>query len=221
MEIGKCRAVVFDLDGLIVDTEPLQQRAFNQLLSDRGINYHISLKEYGRVFVGVSVKENAKWLQMKLGLKDSEEQIHAAHNAIYEQLIADPANLVPMPGLMLLLDHLRQCALPRVVATGSPRNHAEIVLRGLKIDSYFCAMVTGSDVAKPKPDPEIYLRAIAVLRVEPREAIALEDSAAGIAAAKAAGLFAIAVPNRYTAHQDVSHADARVENLGEIVRLVE
>ena len=213
-------AVIFDLDGTIVDTEPLQQLAFNQLLEKNGIDYRISEEEYGRVFVGVSVQENAAWLVQRFGLQLTPEEIHAEHDALYARLIADPRNLVAMPGLMDLLAHLQTRNIARGVATGSPRDHAEIVLRGLGIESHFRAVVTGSDISRPKPDPQIYLRAVGALGIEPQQAIALEDSAAGIVAAKAAGLRAVAVPNRYTAQQDLSRADARVENLGQVAELI-
>lgn len=212
--------VVFDLDGTIVDTEPLQQLAFNQLLEKNGIDYCLSEEEYGRVFVGVSVKENAMWLVQRCGLTLTPGEIHAEHNALYARLISDPKNLSAMPGLMMLLAHLRSRNIVRAVATGSPRDHAEVVLRGLGIESHFRAVVTGSEISKPKPDPEIYLRALAALNVAAENVIALEDSASGITAAKGAGLFAIAVPNRYTAQQDLSRADARVENLGQIVEMI-
>jgi len=216
----KIHAVIFDLDGTIVDTEPLQQLAFNQLLEKNGIDYCISEAEYGRVFVGVSVRENAEWLIRRFGLPQTQDEIRDEHYALYLRLIADPKNLSAMSGLMPLLANLRSRDIARGVATGSPRDHAEIVLRGLGIESHFRAVVTGSDISKPKPDPEIYLRALAALNVAAEDAIALEDSAAGIAAAKAAGLFAVAVPNRYTAQQDLSRADARVENLGQVVEII-
>lgn len=213
-------AVIFDLDGTIVDTEPLQQRAFNQLLKQMGIDYTIGEEEYGRVFVGVSVRENAEWLISRFGIAQTPDEIRASHDRLYANLIANPTNLAGMPGLMPLLANLKARKINRGVATGSPREHAEMVLRGLNIGSEFCAVVTGSDISKPKPDPEIYVRACVALRVEPRTAIALEDSAAGIAAAKSAGLYTVAVPNRYTAQQDMSGADARVENLGQVVELI-
>ncbi len=215
------QAVIFDLDGVIVDSEPLQQRAFNQLLAQHGIDYHIGDEEYGKFFVGVSVVENAKWLMTRLGLKCSVDQIRVEQDAIYSRFIADPKNLVAREGFYTLLDHLKSRDLMRGLATGSPRHHVEMVLRGLKIDSCFRAVVTGSEISNPKPDPEIYLRTVHTLQVEPQHAIALEDSAAGIAAAKAAGLHAIAVPNRYTAQQDLSHADAWVENLSQVIEFIE
>ncbi len=217
----KIKAVIFDLDGLIVDTEPLQQRAFNQLLVQHGINYQIGDEEYGKFFVGVSVQENAKWLITRLGVSSTADQIRINQDAVYTSLISDPKNLIARDGLYDLLEYLESRELTRGVATGSPRHQVEMILRGLKIDSCFRAVVTGSEISRPKPDPEIYLRAAKSLQVEPHAAIALEDSAAGVAAAKSAGLHVIAVPNGHTKHQDLSRADARLESLKEVIALIE
>lgn len=213
-------AVIFDLDGTIVDTEPLQQLAFNQWLEINGINYLINEEEYGRVFVGVSVYENAAWLIGRFGLTQTQTEIRREHDALYARLIADPKNLSAMPGLMTLLSLLQERDIIRAVATGSPRDHAELVLSGLGINSHFRTVVTGSDISCPKPDPEIYLRALTMLNVAAVNAIALEDSAAGVSAAKQAGLQVVAVPNRYTAQQDLTHADARVGSLEQVVEMI-
>ncbi len=215
------QAVIFDLDGLVVDTEPLQQRAFNQLLSQHGIAYQISDEEYGKFFVGVSVEENANWLTTRLGLKSSANQIRIDQDTIYTSLIQDPANLIATDGLYELLNYLESRGLKRGVATGSPRHQVEIILRGLEIDMCFRVVVTGSEISIPKPDPEVYRRAIQALRVDAKNAIALEDSAAGVASAQAAGLYAIAVPNHFTKHQDLSSADATFGNLTQIIEWIE
>lgn len=216
----KIKAVIFDLDGLIVDTESLQQRAFNQFLGQQGIKYQIGDEEYGKFFVGVSMQENAKWLTTRLGVWISAEQIRIDQDAIYTSLISDPKNLIARDGLDDLLGYLELGGLTRGVATGSPRHQVEIILRGLKIESCFSAVVTGSEISRPKPDPEIYLQAAQALHVDPQRAVALEDSAAGISAAKAAGLHAIAVPNQYTKHQDLSHADARLDGLSGVIEMI-
>lgn len=214
-------AVIFDLDGLIVDSEPLQRRAFNQLLVHHGINYQIDDEEYGRFFVGVSVQDNANWLTTHLGLNRTADQIRVDQDAIYMSLIEDSQNLVARDGLYDLLGYLESRGVTCSVATGSPRHQVEIILRALKIESFFRTVVTGSEISNPKPHPEVYTRAIQSLRVDPNHAIALEDSAAGVAAAKSAGLHVIAVPSEHTKHQDLSRADDRFENLTQIIEWIE
>lgn len=209
----QAQAVVLDLDGLIVDTEPLHQRAVNALLKQLGVDYQFETEEYGKCFVGIPVIYNADYLIERFNLRIQQADFIVQREQIYEGLIAEPKNLSAMPGVFKLLDDLRARGLPLAVASGSPRNQVEMVLRGLGIIDRFRAVVAGSDVAKTKPAPDVYLRATEKIGIAPAVCVALEDSATGVTAAKAAGLRAIAVPNQYTAHQDLSHADARIPSL--------
>lgn len=214
------KAVILDLDGLIVDTEPLHQRAVNALLKRHHVDYQFGIEEYGKCFVGIPVVQNVHYLKERFGLRGAPQEIIAERETIYEALIAEPANLIVMPGVVQLLDAMRARQVPLGVASGSPHHQVEIVLRGMNIIDRFQAIVAGDDVPKTKPAPDVYLRAAETIGVAPADATALEDSATGITAAKAAGLRAIAVPNRFTAHQDLSHADARVNNLSEALILL-
>lgn len=215
------RAVIFDLDGLMVDTESLYHRAFNQVLANYGIPYQIKEEEYSRLFVGVSGSAR-RWLNARSKTsQEKTDEILADIDVAYKTLIENPANLIPMPGLFTLLDQLRAREIPLGVASNSSREDVETVLRGLEIISRFRVIVTGSDIARPKPAPDIYLCAIERLRVAPANCLALEDSASGIASAKAAGLRVIVVPNRFTSRQDLSQADARAEHLEQAIELFE
>jgi HAD superfamily hydrolase (TIGR01509 family) len=214
------KAVILDLDGLIVDTEPLHQRAVNVLLRKHHVDYRFGTEEYGKCFVGIPVIKNVHYLKARFGLRGAPQAIIDERETIYESLIAELANLVVMPGVMHLLDTMRARQIPLGVASGSPRHQVEIVLRGINIIDRFQAIVAGNEVPKTKPAPDVYLRAAEKIGVAPADATALEDSATGIIAAKSAGLRAIAVPNRFTAHQDLSHADARVKDLNEALRLL-
>jgi HAD superfamily hydrolase (TIGR01509 family) len=214
------QAVILDLDGLMVDSEPVHQRAFERLLARHGIDRKFTVEEYGRYFVGIPVKENAQWLAAHFDLKGAPEDFIAEREAIYEELLEDPANLIPMLGLFTLLDDLGARGLPLGVASGSPRKQVNAILCGLRITARFRTVVAGDDVPRTKPAPDVYLRAAHELGVAAARCVAIEDSVTGITAAKAAGLRAIAVPNRYTAHQDLSRADARVVSLDRVMALI-
>ena len=215
------QAVILDLDGLIVDTEPLHQRAFAEFLARQGVRHEFTVAEYGKYFVGIPVTENARWLIERFNLRVSVNDVMAQREAIYEAMIADPANLAAMPGVFDLIDRLSARGMPVAVASGSPRNQVDTVLRGLGITSRFGAIVAGTDVPRTKPAPDVYLSAAKQIGIAPAQCVAVEDSATGVAAAKAAGMRAIAVPNRYTAHQDLSHADACVNDLGQVLELLQ
>ena len=205
----------------MVDSEPVHQRAFEVLLLRHGIDHKFSVEEYGRYFVGIPVVENIEWLIEHFDLKGRAEDIIAEREAIYEALIEDPANLIPMQGVFKLLGDLSTRGLSLAVASGSPRNQVDTILRGLQVAARFRAVVGGDDVPRTKPAPDVYISAVKQLGVAPEGCIAIEDSATGVTAAQAAGLRVIVVPNGYTAHQDLSRAEARVKCLDEVMALID
>jgi len=135
-------------------------------------------------------------------------------------VISDARNIALMPGARELLDVLHTRGLRLGIASSSPRVQVEAILRGKGLAPLFHSIVTGSDVTQLKPAPEIYVRACKLLQTDASRCVALEDSASGAQAARAAGVRVIVVPNRYTQHQDLSHADARVENLAQVLELI-
>jgi len=217
---AKINAIIFDLDGLIVDTEPLHQKAFNLLLARHGIPYEIGVEEYGRDYVGLPVREDCQRAIANYALPLDVDTAFAERQAIYLDLIADPANLSVYTGALALIEKCKSRGKPVALATGATREEARTILRGVGITNHFDAIVTGSDVARGKPAPDVYLRALAELKLRGEDCLALEDSASGVTAAKRAGVRVIAVPNRYTRHQDLTHADLRVESLEEVGKIV-
>lgn len=214
------QAILFDLDGLLVDTEPIHRRVFNTMLARYGVTYEISEEEFGRVFVGISQRENWEYLRARFHLPAPVEVLTDAHTRLYERWIADARNIALMPGARTVLDTLSARRVPLGIASSSPRVQVETILYGLHLTARFHTIVTGSEVRNLKPAPDIYLRACESLGADPARVVALEDSASGARAAKAAGLRVIVVPNRYTQHQDLSLADARVENLARVLELI-
>lgn len=211
--------MIFDLDGLIVDSEPLHQRAVNGCLAQHRIDYAFEVDEYGKRFVGIPVRTNAKYLISRFNLPCSVEKFIEEREALFESLIGEAANLVAMPGLYPLIDALERRRMLLAVASASPRHQVITVLLGLGIADRFRVVVAGTDVKNPKPAPDAYLLAVERLEVPKESTIAIEDSATGAEAARAAGLRVIGIPNRFTQHQQLP-ADLILQNLEQVLDLV-
>ncbi len=214
MQRFKC--VIFDIDGLICNTEPLHQRAFNIVMEAVGADHVFDAEEYGRIMTGRSVAENAEYARERFALAADAADLAAAHRAIFNVLISDAENVEAMPGLDDLLNFLFAQDVKMAVASSSVSEHVEKMLRAVNLATTFDIIVSGSGDIKPKPAPDIYLKALQETQSAPAETVAIEDSGSGIAAARAAGLFAIAVKNDYTRHHDLSNADLVTDNLTEV-----
>jgi HAD superfamily hydrolase (TIGR01509 family) len=183
-------AVVFDNDGLLLDTEEAWTRAETALFERHGRTF---TGEHKRELIGTSPSVSAAKLAVMLDMpgrgRALMEELHAQ---VMEETLAGVA---PRPGALELLDAIRAAGMPVGVASNSAREFVEHVLSvaGL-VDGHFDVVVTANDVERPKPAPDLYLAACAALGAEPERSAALEDSATGVAAARAAGMFVVAVP---------------------------
>jgi HAD superfamily hydrolase (TIGR01509 family) len=183
-------AVVFDNDGLLLDTEEAWTRAETALFERHGRTF---TREHKRELIGTSPSVSAAKLAVMLDMPTRGpalmEELHAQ---VMEETLA---GVMPRPGALELLEAVRAVGLPVGVASNSAREFVEHVLSvaGL-LDGHFDVVVTANDVERPKPAPDLYLAACAALGAEPERSAALEDSATGVTAARAAGMFVVAVP---------------------------
>ena len=208
--LGRYRAVVFDLDGLLLDTETLWQRSESELFRRHGQEF---THEDQLAVMGTGAEFSRRYYAERLGFPASEASnlIEEMHGYMLAELQRE---VLARPGAVQLVERLRgQVALG--VASNSARSLVDAALATAGLADCFQAIVTADDVARPKPAPDIYLLACARLGVPPADALALEDSAPGIAAAKAAGLTCIAVPQ--FAETDVSVADRVIDSLEELL----
>jgi len=202
------RGVVFDLDGLLVNTEELYQDVGSELLRRRGRSFEPDLLDamMGRP-QQVSLSIMIDWH----GLDDTVETLATETREIFVSLLE--SRLEPMPGAVQLVETIALRGLPRGVATSSGPEFAHDVLGRVGLLERFDFVLTSSDVVRGKPDPEIYLAAARRLAVDPREMLVLEDSQTGCRAAVAAGAAAVAVPGGHSRRHDFSGARFIAESL--------
>jgi HAD superfamily hydrolase (TIGR01509 family) len=201
-------AVAFDLDGLMFDTEALFVRVAGSMLARRGKVFtpDIMARMIGRQWAvaGVAFKEMA-------GLSESLDELLAEARGLFLARMDDEVR--PTPGVVTLLDHLDRLGLPRAVCTSSRRAYAERLLNHHGLAHHFSFLLTADDVTHSKPDPEIYRTAASRFGIEPADLLVLEDSAAGIEAAKAAGAFAVGVPHEQSPAEGLAAADRLIDRL--------
>ena len=209
---GRYRAVIFDMDGLLLDTEGLWDRAEGELFRRHGDEWTFDDK---LAVMGTSFETSARYYADRLGepIERGPALVDEMRALMKEEL---ERQVDAHPGAVELVNSLRELGGVRVgLASNSSRELVDVALRVAGLEGVFDAIVTSDDVTHAKPAPDIYLRACELLGVEPSEALALEDTAPGIAAAKAAGLTCIAVPQ--FAETDVSAADRVVSSLEDLL----
>jgi HAD superfamily hydrolase (TIGR01509 family) len=181
-------AVLFDNDGLTLDTEPAWTRAETALFARHGSTFTI---EHKRSLLGTAPVEAAAKLEAMLGVDG--DQLNAE---LYELVLEEVATgIEPMPGAVDLLAALRAQAIPVGLVSNSRRGFVERGLRSAGLDGAFAVVVTAEEVARPKPAPDAYVAAAVALGAAPSECAVLEDSPTGLAAGRAAGALTIGVPS--------------------------
>lgn len=203
-------AVVFDNDGLLLDTEQAWTRAEQTLFAGLGREFTV---EHKRILIGSSRALAATKLETMLERPgEGEALMDELHELVMEEALQGVA---PRPGAIDLLARLTAAGTALAVASNSERAFLERTLgsAGLLDDGPFAAIVSANDIEHPKPAPDIYLEACRRLSVEPREAVALEDSPIGVASAAAAGMFVIGVP--YFAGTEIPGASMLADSLAD------
>src|SRR5438093_4137964 len=156
------RAVIFDLDGVLWDGEPLYHEAFNIVLEPLG--HRVSDEDYVNV-IGHGVEEAWEWMRERFQLTDTSRRFLEAYDTAVLRLLARP--LHPLPGVTPLIEELKRRCVPLGVASSSLRQWVDATLRGLGLDSTFGAVVSASEVQQSKPAPDVYLLTAHRLGVNP------------------------------------------------------
>lgn len=204
------QGVVFDMDGLLLDTERLYCKIFQQLVREQGR----TLSDHGyRRMVGHRIDISKQVLAEEIGTAEPVDAIFSELETRYHDYIAHQ-EVLTRPGAHELIACLRESGVPLALCTSTYRHLTDAKLRNTGLREAFAAIVCGDEVSRGKPFPDPYLKAVALLGLAPQEALALEDSPTGLSAAHGAGLHTILVPDLVLPQaESLAMADAVADSL--------
>jgi HAD superfamily hydrolase (TIGR01509 family) len=224
--IANCKALILDMDGVLVDSEPIHGESFRLFFEKLGVD---CTEEFIHNLVGHSVNSNIQTINETFLADrplDIEEGVKM-RDSLYLELITN-IPLKPIKGIESLILKCNKKGLRLGLATSSAREQIEVILNSLskngdhKIDykNVFDVIVGGDEVANKKPSPDIYKKVIRKLGIAPDKCLAIEDSEAGLMSAKANGIFCVALKNQYLKIHDNLTADMIVDSIYEVVNLM-
>jgi HAD superfamily hydrolase (TIGR01509 family) len=202
------RAVAFDFDGLMFNTEDVFSLSAEVLLSARGLTMPSNLIQD---MMGKRPHDSFQVLVDATGIDEPIDDLLAESRDIFLSLLDE--HLAPMPGVFELLDELERRDIPKAIATSSPRHHLDEMFGRYDLESRFEFALTSENVTNGKPEPEIYLTAAKRFGVRPAEMIVFEDSEAGTNAGANANAYVISVPHDHSRTADFSRTSLVAESL--------
>src|SRR5882724_10970878 len=190
-------AFVFDMDGVIVDTNPYHKIALRQFAEKYG--YHLDEEGLVKKIYG---RTNKEWIPDLFGRALTLEEL-AHYGEEKEQMFRDiyKRDIKPLKGLKEFLDQMDELKIPRAIGTSAPRSNVDFVLKETGLQKYFSVMLDESDVIHGKPNPEIYINCAARLKMPPAQCIVFEDSLSGVASGLAAGCPVVGVATTHSAQE--------------------
>jgi HAD superfamily hydrolase (TIGR01509 family) len=211
------RAVIFDLDGVLADSEPWWNQIDAKLLAEHGVSYH---GEHHRNVLGVSYRLAVEFYKNAFHISASVEELMRRRGEIATEFFANRVGL--FPSAKMTLEQLREMKLPLAVATSSVSASARPFLDRTGITSFFDVIITGDEVQRGKPHPDIYMQTAKTLGISPEVYLVIEDALAGVAAAKAANMRVAAIPDtRFVDPREYENeADYVLGSLSEIPALI-
>src|SRR5574341_1576526 len=213
------RAVIFDMDGVIIDSEPLWEKAGRILLARRGLDYN---PIYRDKIVGLNQKDSGRLLKETFNLPETIEELLAERIEILLPLYDKELELVP--GLITILKELKESGFLLALASSSPNRVINFVLDKFSLNQFFSVVVSGESVEFGKPHPDIYISPARKLgacpeqgrKIEPKECVVIEDSINGVRSAKSAGMFCIAIPDKRLNQKGFQIADVVIDKIDKI-----
>ena len=209
-KINSKKAVIWDMDGIIVDTAQYHLKGWQIVFGKRGVNY--TEEDYRRN----TGKRSDGIIKNILGAEIAQDEITAIigeKDETFRQLIGQ--TIRPFPGVLKLITSLKEHGFKIAIASSAPMENIQLITQSLKIHNRFDAIISGWQVTKGKPDPQTFLLAAEKLGVEAEDCIVIEDAISGVTASKRAGIRCIAVTNT-TSREELREADLIIDTLEEI-----
>jgi HAD superfamily hydrolase (TIGR01509 family) len=224
----RLKAIIFDVDGTLADTEEAHRQSFNEAFREAGLSWNWSKPQYAELLLTTGGKERIAAYLKSLDLGDAERgalsariaDLHKAKTGHYMRIVS--AGQVPLrDGVVRLLDEARAAHLPLAIATTTSAANIDALLRTTLGDDAlerFAVIGAGDQVLHKKPAPDIYNLVLEKLGLAADDCVAIEDSANGLNAAKAAGIFTIVTPSYWTQSENFAAADLLLPGLGSAER---
>ena len=208
------KAVIFDMDGVIIDSEPVHMKLENETYKKLGIE--VTGDEH-HSFVGATSHYMWEALKNKYKLNQTlEELIEYDRSTYFKYLNSDECEITLIDGVKELIKDFHENGIKLAIASSSPLNVIEAIAKKFQIEEYFDVFVTGDDVKRSKPEPDIFIFASEKLGVSPENCIVIEDSHNGVLAAKKAGMKCVGINSDATGSQDISMADIVINSFKEV-----
>lgn len=207
------KAVLFDMDGVIVDTEPLHRKAYYQMFNEVNIDVDDMLYES---FTGQSTINICKRLVDHFNLNDSPEYLVSIKRKHFKYLFENDSDLTLIDGVLERIKDYHANGLKLVVASSASMPNIERIFNRFELNQFFVGKFSGADLEKSKPHPEIFLKAAAYTGFNKSECMVIEDSTNGIKAAHAAGIFCAGFKSEHSFGQDYSKANVVVSDFSEL-----
>jgi HAD superfamily hydrolase (TIGR01509 family) len=209
------RAVVFDVDGTLAETEDLHRRSFNQSFAEHGLDWNWDRTLYTELLGITGGRERIVAYARRIGRQVDAGALHARKTELYNRTIQEGA-IALRPGVAALIDHARHRGLLLAIGTTTSRPNVASLLQltlGAQALRLFASIRTGEDVSAKKPDSEVYRLVLSDLGLDGPECLCIEDSRNGLLAARDAGMRTVITPSQFTCHEDFSGADLILRNL--------
>lgn len=207
------KAVLFDMDGVIVDTEPLHRKAYFKMFED--VNIDVSEALYDS-FTGQATLPICRTLCQHFSLSESPEHLVSTKRKHFKYLFENDSDLDLLEGVRELIKDYHANGLTLVLASSASMPNINRIFERFDLDKYFKAKISGADLKASKPHPEIFIKAAALAEEHTDHCMVIEDSTNGIAAAKAANIYCVGFKSPHSVNQDYSKADRVITSFQEI-----